>query len=465
MNGDDYEKYLNILTKHVYGTWRAQKYWKQPLLITGADGVYLYDYKGNKYIDFSSQLMCANLGHGNKAIVEAICEQVRKFQYIAPGFADEVRAKTAEALLEVMPNGLEHFFFSTSGTEANEAAIKITRLYFEKEGKYKILARYHSYHGATATSVTLTGDPRRWWAERARCTVQGVRFIPDSYCYRCPFGLRYPGCDLVCARYVDYMIREEGNVAAVFLEPVVGTNGIIVPPKEYYEMLRETCDENGVFFIVDEVMSGWYRTGKPFAIQHWNVAPDILTTAKGCSAAYTPVGITATTKEVRDFFEENVLCHGHTYASHPVALSAVPAAVREYKRLFETGKPQRVSEHLKKRLYELAERHDCIGDVRGVGHFWALETVKNRKTKEPFNVKADKFVKPLMNDRIASEALKRGLYVVTWYSHLLIAPPLIITEEEVDRACEILDEALKVADKEAEHTDVPPSMSSEGVLY
>ncbi|MCD6143334.1 aminotransferase class III-fold pyridoxal phosphate-dependent enzyme [Thermococcus sp.] len=462
---EDIKAKIKLIIDHTYGTWRAQKAWKSPLFITKAEGAYFWDHTGKRYLDFSSQLMCSNLGHGNKAIINAICEQAQKLPYVAPGFIEESKAKAVQALLEVMPENLEMFFFSTSGTEANEAAVKIARLYFEKEGKYKIISRYHSYHGATAASITLTGDPRRWWAERARTTIAGVRHAPDPYCYRCPFGLKYPECDLACVRYLDYMIKEEGNVAAVLLEPVVGTNGIIVPPKEYYKMVREICDENDVLFIVDEVMSGWYRTGKPFAIEHWGVVPDILTTAKGATGAYTPLGITATTREIRDYFEENVLSHGHTYAHHPLALSALPAAVEEYKKLFESGRLQKVSEYLGKRLYELAEDHPCVGDVRGLGHFWGLETVKNRETKEPFNVKSDKFVRPLMNDKIAAEARKRGLYVVNWYIQLLIAPPLTITKEQVDEAIDILDEALKVADKEAEKTDTPPSKSSEGIIY
>ena len=461
----DIENEIKLIVEHTYGTWRAQKYWKTPFFIAKAEGVYFWDHTGKRYLDFSSQLMCTNLGHGNKAIIDAICEQARKLPYVAPGFIEETKAKAIYALLEVMPKGLEVFFFSTSGTEANEAAVKIARLYFEKEGKYKVISHYHSYHGATAVSITLTGDPRRWWAERARTTIPGVRHAPDPYCYRCPFGLKYPECDLTCARYLDYMVKEEGNVAAVLFEPVVGTNGIIVPPKEYYKIVREVCSENNVLFITDEVMCGWYRTGKPFAIEHWGVTPDILTTAKGATSAYIPLGITATTKEIRDYFEENVFSHGHTYAHHPLALAAVPAAVKEYRKLFESGKPQQVSEYLGKRLYELAEEHPCVGDVRGLGHFWGLEIVKNRKTKKPFNVKADKFVKPLMNDKIAAEAMKRGLYVVSWYIQLLIAPPLIITKEQVDEGIEILDEALKVADKEAERTDVPPSKSSEGIVY
>jgi 4-aminobutyrate aminotransferase and related aminotransferases len=367
------------IVNHVYGTWRPQKKWKNPLFITDSKGICFYDNTGKRYLDFSSQLVCSNLGHGNQAVIEAICDQARKMAYIGPGFACEAKAKAAEALLEVMPKGLDQFFFSTSGTEANEAAIKILRQYMAP--RYKVISRYHSYHGATAVGVSLTGDPRRWYAERARCTVPGIVFAPDVYCYRCPFGLEYPDCNIRCVEYVDYMIKEEGNVAAVFLEPVVGTNGKLVPPKEYFPRLRKICDENGVLLVVDEVMSGWCRTGKWWAVDNWNVKPDILTTAKGCTGAYAPVGVTATTKKIRDYFEEEVMCHGHTYSMHPLVLAAIPAAVEEYKKLIATGLPKKVSRYLEKRLHELMDGHECIGDVRGIGHFWGVEIVKNRKTK------------------------------------------------------------------------------------
>jgi taurine--2-oxoglutarate transaminase len=437
-----------MIVNHIYGTWRPQKKWKNPLFITDAKGICFYDNTGKRYLDFSSQLVCSNLGHGNQAVIEAICDQARKMAYIGPGFACEAKAKAAEALLEVMPKGLDQFFFSTSGTEANEAAIKILRQYMAP--KYKVISRYHSYHGATVVGVSLTGDPRRWYAERARCTVPGIVFAPDAYCYRCPFGLEYPDCNIRCVEYVDYMIKEEGNVAAVFLEPVVGTNGKIVPPKEYFPRLKKICDENGVLLVVDEVMSGWCRTGKWWAVDNWNVKPDILTTAKGCTGAYAPAGVTATTKKIKDYFEEEVMCHGHTYAMHPLVLAPIPAAVNEYKKIMATGLPKRVSKHLEKRLHELMDDHECIGDVRGIGHFWGVEIVKNRKTKKPFNVKADKFRRPLMTDRIAGEALKRGLYIHNWYDHFTVAPPLIITEEEVDECMEIFDDVLKIADKEVE---------------
>jgi taurine--2-oxoglutarate transaminase len=327
---------------------------------------------------------------------------------------------------------------------------------------YKVISRYKSYHGSTAASISLTGDPRRWYAEQAHLTVPGVRFAPDSYCYRCPFELAYPQCGVQCAKYLDYMIREEGNVAAMIVEPIVGTNGRLIPPPEYYPMLRRICDEHKVMLIADEVMTGWFRTGKAFAIEHWGVTPDIITTAKGASAAYTPVAVTATSQKVAQFFEDEVFCHGHTYAFHPLSAAAVPAAIGELKKLMASGLPQRVSVHLKKRLYALAEKHICVGDVRGIGHFWALELVKNRKTREPFDVKADKFsTKALMTGRVAGDAMQRGVYISPWYDTLVIAPPLIITESQVDEALAVLDTSLAIADTEAVDTGAAVCHSTE----
>jgi taurine--2-oxoglutarate transaminase len=208
-------------------------------------------------------------------------------------------------------------------------------------------------------------------------------------------------------------------------------------------------------------MSGWYRTGPAWAVENWEVTPDILTTAKGCTSAYTPLGITATTRKIADYFEEENISHGHTYAFHPLAIAAVAAATSEYQKLIASGLPRRVSKYLEQRLYELEDRHPCIGDVRGIGHFWALEIVKNRETKEPFNVKADKFRKVLMTDRLSAEALKLGLYVAPWYDTLIIAPPLIITEEQVDEGVAILDKALAIADQEAVPTEMPGARSTQ----
>jgi taurine--2-oxoglutarate transaminase len=429
-------------------------------LVNDAEGVYFYDEKGKAYIDFSSQLMCSNLGHKNKAVIEAIVRQAERLPYIVPSFANEATMAAVEALQTVMPEGVSRFFFSTSGTEANEAAIKMVRQACAPA--YKVISRYRSYHGSTAASISLTGDPRRWYAEQARFTVQGVRFAPDCYCYRCPFELVYPKCGVQCAKFMEYMIREEGNVAAVIVEPIVGTNGRLIPPPEYYPMLRRMCDERNVLLIADEVMSAWFRTGTAFAIEHWGVIPDLITTAKGASAAYTPVAVTAASEKVAGFFEEEVFCHGHTYAFHPLSAAAIPAAISELKQLMASGLPQRVSAHLKRRLYELADKHLCVGDVRGIGHFWALELVKDRKTKEPFDTKADKFgAKALMTGRVAADAMQRGVYISPWYDTLVIAPPLIITEAQVDEALAVLDSSLEIADREAIDTGTPVSRSTD----
>jgi taurine--2-oxoglutarate transaminase len=260
-------------------------------------------------------------------------------------------------------------------------------------------------------------------------------------------------------------ILEEGpdTVLAFMVEPVGGAStGALVPPAGYMQRIRQICDHYGVLLIHDEVMSGGGRTGRFFGAEHWDVVPDIMTTAKGCTSAYTPLGITATTKDVGDFFEDEFFCHGHTYAYHALCLSAVKPAVEEYKKLVGSGLPQKVAGYLKEKLYELGEKHPCVGDVRGLGHFYALEIVKNRETREPFDVKADKLSgKPLMTAKISGNAMQNGLYVVAWYDTLTIAPPLIITEAEVDEAIAILDKALEIGDADAVKTDVSVSRSTE----
>jgi taurine--2-oxoglutarate transaminase len=434
-----------ITARHTYGTWRKQGGWK-PLTVVDAEGCRFTDGGGRKYLDFSSQLMCSSLGHKNRAVIAAIEEQARTLPFVAPGFATEVRARLARLLLEVLPRGLDKFFFATSGTEANECAIKIARAF---TGKYKIIARYASYHGATAGSVAATGDLRRWYVEPTG-KIDGVIFGPDVNCYRCPFGLHYPDCKIACVEYFEYMLERESNVAAILVEPIVGTNGVLVPPDEYLPRLREITRKHGVLLIADEVMSGWGRTGAWFTVDHWKVVPDILTTAKGITSAYVPLGLTATAEHVSRYFDDHYFANGHTYEAHPLTLAPAIAAINEYRRLDLVKRAATMGAVLGEKLKRLAERHPSVGVVRGKGLFWAVELVRDRQTREPFGTMRAKFEgKPLLIDRITADLMGRGVYCVGWVNHLVLAPPLIITEAEIDEGLAALDQSLAIADAEA----------------
>ncbi|APR85281.1 Omega-amino acid--pyruvate aminotransferase [Minicystis rosea] len=440
------EDISELTARYTYGTWRAQRGWK-PLHVTKAEGSYFWDASGKRYLDFSSQLVCSNLGHQNQAVIDAICKQAKELAFISPAHTCDVRANLALKLLEVMPKGLDKFFYATSGTEANEAAIKIARMY---TGKHKILARYTSYHGSTAGAVAATGDLRRWFVEPTG-KIPGVIFGPESNCYRCPLGQTHPSCNTACVDYLAYMIDHDENVAAILIEPIVGTNGVLVPPPDYLPKLAAAAKKRGVLLICDEVMTGWGRTGKWFACEHWGVTPDILTTAKGVTNAAVPLGITATSRAIADFFEDNFFAHGHTYEAHPLTLAPAIAAIDEYRRLDLMNRSTQMGELLGQKLKALMAKHPSIGDVRGLGLFWCVELVKNRATKEPFNTPQDKAArKPLVIDAVAGEMTKRGVTVLSWVSHLVIAPPLIVTEEQIDEGVAALDAALSIADAKVE---------------
>lgn len=343
----------------------------------------------------------------------------------------------------MLPKGLEKFFFTTSGTDANEAAFKIARMY---TGKTKIIARYRSYHGSTTASIAATGDPRRWAMEPAG-KAQGFIFAPEVNCYNCPIKHTYPSCNVACADYIEHMITNESDVAAVILEPVTGTNGVLIPPAEYFPKLRKICDAHGVLMIADEVMTGWGRTGKWFAVDNWNVQPDILVTAKGITSAYVPLGLCATTTKIAAHFDDHYFAHGHTYEAHPMTLAPAVATIHEMQRLGLVDRANKIGAYLGEKLKALPARHPSIGDVRGIGAFWAVELVKNKQTKEPFNTMSDKVEgKPLVVDQVAADALKRGVALQAWVSHFVIAPPLIIEESEVDEGVAALDAALSIAD-------------------
>jgi taurine---2-oxoglutarate transaminase len=429
-----------------YGTWRFQKNWL-PLHVRDADRCYFSDGQGKRYLDFSSQLMCVNLGHKNRAVIKAIEKQANALPYAAPGYATDIRVELSRLLLEVLPPGLEKFFFTTSGTEANEAAFKIARLF---TGKTKIIARYRSYHGSTMGSIAATGDPRRWPVEPA-AKGHGVIFAPEVNCYDCPIKHTYPGCGIACADYVEHMIENESDVAAVVVEPVVGTNGVLVPPPEYLPRLLNICQRHGVLLIADEVMSGWGRTGKWFAVDHWNVHPDILVTAKGITSAYVPLGLCATTRKIAEYFDDHLFAHGHTYEAHPMTLAPAIATIREMKRLNLVERSRDMGSYLGEKLLALKTKHPSVGDVRGLGLFWAVELVKNRTTKQPLNTMQDKITgKPLTVEKIAAEMLKNGVALQAWISHFVIAPPLIIEKDDIDLGVSVLDTALEMADAQTE---------------
>ncbi|MCI0413750.1 aspartate aminotransferase family protein [bacterium] len=433
------DKISETTAQLTYGTWRLQKNWK-PLHIVDAEGCYFTDSEGKKYLDFCAQLMCSLLGHKNQAVIQAIVDQAKKLPYIAPAFATTERAQLSELLLKVLPSGLNRFFYTTSGTEANEAAFKIARMV---TGKSRIISRYRSYHGSTMGSIAATGDFRRWFMEPAS-KIPNVSFAPEVDCYRCPLHHKYPECNVACADYIDHILQNENDVAAVIVEPVVGTNGILVPPKEYMPRLREICNQHKVLLIADEVMSGWGRTGKWFAVDHWDVKPDILTTAKGITSAYVPLGLCATTSEVAGYFDDHYFAHGHTYEAHPLTIAAAIAAIGEYERLNLIERAAEMERYMEQKLRVLQEKHACIGDVRGIGLFWTVDLAKDRATKAPFNTFKDKTANvPLVVDRIAAEMLKNGVYIQAWVNHFIIAPPLIITREEIDQGVAALDAALK----------------------
>ncbi|HWG20083.1 MAG TPA: aminotransferase class III-fold pyridoxal phosphate-dependent enzyme [Terracidiphilus sp.] len=434
---------ISSLTRETnYGTWRFQKTWK-PLHVVDAEGCWFTDAAGKRYLDFSSQLMCVNLGHKNPRVVEAIAEQARELAYIAPGYATTARAKLSAKLLEVLPAGLEKFFFATSGTEANEAAFKIARMV---TGKNKIISRYRSYHGSTTGSIAATGDPRRWAMEPAGKGL-GFVFAPETNCYKCPIRHTYPGCGIACADYIEHMIENESDVAAMIVEPVVGTNGVLVPPPEYMPKLRQICDRHGVLLIADEVMAGWGRTGRWFSVDHWDVKPDILVTAKGITSAYVPLGLCATTRKIADYFEDHYFSHGHTYEAHPITLGPAVATIEEMQRLKLVERAAELEPYLRAKLNALKEMHPSVGDVRGLGLFFAVELVKDRTTKEPFNSMRDKVEgKPLIVDQIAAKMMADGVAQQAWVSHFVIAPPLIVTREELDLGIDAMDRHLAIAD-------------------
>jgi taurine--2-oxoglutarate transaminase len=430
--------------QYVLHSWSVQDT-LDPIPVAGGEGRYFWDYDGKRYLDFASQLVNVSIGHQHPKIVAAIKEQAEKLCTIGPPMATEARSTLARLLAEVTPGDLQMSFFTNGGAEANENAIKLARWY---TGRHKVIARYRSYHGATAGAITLTGDPRRWPAEPG---IPGVVRMLDPYTYRCPAG--HPDPCPVCtgAPHLEEILQYEGahTVAAVILEPVVGTNGIIVPPDGYLQAIREVCDRHGILLIADEVMAGFGRTGKWFGVENWDVVPDILTVAKGINSGYVPLGAMIVRKPIADWVRDKYFAGGLTYSGHPLACASAVASIEAFKEEGVVENSAEMGGIFAEKLRELQEKHPSIGDVRGLGCFWGIELVKDRETREPlvpFNASGEAFA-PVA--RVSKAALELGLYLMTHWNVIMVCPPLTITRDEIDEGIGILDEVLSIADEYA----------------
>lgn len=435
---------VDLNREHTFYTWSVQSQ-VNPLTADHGEGVYFWDSNGKKYLDFSSQLMNVNAGHGNAHIAGAIGDQAAKMAYAYPGIATEPRARLGQMLAEITPGDLCKTLFTTGGGEANENAIKFARLY---TGRHKILSRYRSFHGATAGALSLTGDPYRLAVEPL---ISGVVHVMDPYCYRCPFGWTKETCHRECISHVEQVIQFEGpdNIAAIFLEGVTGSNGLIIPPDEYWPRIREVCDRYGILLVSDEVMSGFGRTGEWFGVNHWQVVPDMITMGKGITSGYVPLGGVTVSKTLASHWEDRRLPMGLTNSAHPVGVAAGVATIETYKKegMVENAKAMGVI--LKEGLQELKDKHPSVGDVRSIGLFSTLELVKNRETKEPLaplpgmpSSPEDVNVAPALSAAIR----KRGMHCFVKWNHIFPIPPLCINETQLRDGLSILDEALDVAD-------------------
>ncbi|WP_412030025.1 aminotransferase class III-fold pyridoxal phosphate-dependent enzyme [Deinococcus yunweiensis] len=408
-----------------------------PMVMTGGKGSHFTDGNGDSWLDFSSQLINLNVGHQHPRMLEAIKKQVDTLCFAGPSFATEPRGLLGKKLAEV--TGLSKAFFTLGGSEANENAIKMARLV---TGRDKIITRYRSYHGATMGSMTASGDPRRWPVEPG---VPGVVRVFDPYCYRCPFGKTPDSCGRECVSHIEEVIQMEGptSIAAILVEGITGSNGLIVPPDDYYPKLRALCDKYGILLITDEVMSGFGRTGKWVATQHWGIKPDIITCAKGLTSGYMPLGAVIVDERVANYFEDHMLWGGLTYSGHPVSCAAgvENLAIYEEEHIFE--RVDELGAHLATRLEAMKAKYACVGDVRYKGLFSVLELVENKATKEPlapFNGTS-----PEMS-ALAAHIKSKHVYAYSRFNFLWVCPPLVITKDELDAGLDVYEEGLAKVD-------------------
>jgi len=440
---------LPLSKEHVFWTWSAQSK-VTPIAVKRAKGVYFWDVDEKRYLDFNSMTMCVNIGHGDERVIRAMQEQAAELPYAAPGMTTRIRALASKAVADVTPKGaLSKVLFTLGGADANENAIKLARGY---TGRHKILARYRSYHGASAGAMAATGDPRRVAWEPNLMT--GVVHFLDPYRYRSTFHRTNPNIseEEFARDYLNHLeeiILYEGpqSIAAILMESVTGTNGIIIPPQGYMQGVRRLCDKYGIVMIADEVMSGFGRTGQWFAIEHWDVVPDVMTMAKGLTSAYAPLGAVAMKPEIAAAFDDHAFESGLTYTSHPISLAAAVANIQAMREDNLVEHAAGMGGVLRRLLTDLGEAHPSVGEIRNIGLFGIIELVRNRQTREP--------IAPWNGSSPEMAALKKyctdhGLFLYTHWHTVLIIPPLIINEEQLREGFEVLNKALEFTDRVVE---------------
>jgi taurine--2-oxoglutarate transaminase len=424
-------------------SWSKQK-GITPIAVKNGKGVYLYDYDGKRYIDFSSGLMNVNIGHGNQRVTKAVVKQMQEISYVTPSCVTKVRGELGKKLASVTPEGLNKALFTVCGATAIDNAIKLARLY---SGRHKIIARYRAYHGASYGALSAGGDPRKLPAD----SQQAPNFVhvEDPFCYRCPFGQTFGSCKYECVDHVERVIEFEGpgNVAAVLMEGESGSSGCIKYPPEYFKKLRALCDKHGILLIADEVMSGFGRTGKWFGVDNYGVIPDIIATAKGLTAGYIPFGALIMSDKIASFYDDKPLMLGLTYSAHAVACAAALEVLKIYEDDNLISNAAAMGKYVEEKMEEMKVKHPSIGDFRNTGLLGCIELVKNRITKEPmapFNAKPDEMM--IMN-KVAAKIKELGMYTFVRWNYIFIAPPLCITKEQIDEGLAIISQGIAIADE------------------
>jgi taurine--2-oxoglutarate transaminase len=431
MSGDEI---VALARRHTLFEWSAQSH-VDPIPVARAKGVYFWTPENRRFLDFNSQLMCSNIGHGDERVIRAIVEQASILAYANPFMATEPRGRLGAKLAEITPGDIDTFFFTNGGAEANENAVKLARMY---TGRHKVAARYRSFHGGTAASITLTGDPRRWAAEPG---IPGVIRIPDFH----RFGRRDPEpVDDVLGRTEEVIQYENPkSIAAIIIEPVVGTNGILIPPDGYMQGLREICDRHGILLIADEVMCGFGRTGEWFAVDHWGVVPDIIVIAKGLTSAYVQLGAVGVRPHIAAHFQDHVFFGGLTYNSHPLACATALAAIGVIEEDDLVARARERGVLMRQLLLDLEARHPSVGVTRSIGLFGIVDLVRDRETLEPMAPYNGTSPEMAALARFFREA---GLYTMVRWNSFYANPPLIISEDELREAFAIVDRGLDLVD-------------------